>query len=89
MTIEERKLREFWVRPQHEKLPFGACVDFELLGGVHVIEKAAYDKQSEALRIAVEALKFIALGENQFTDGVEQMHKAREALTKIEEVSGE
>lgn len=35
------------------------------------------------LEVAVEALEFCALGELQFTDGIEQMHKARQALAEI------
>jgi hypothetical protein len=40
---QESKSREFWIRPPHEiRLPFGACSEVEVLGGVHVIEYQAY-----------------------------------------------
>ena len=53
--------------------------------------KWQFNKDQEELKalksqlgIAREALKEFALGESQFMDGVECMHKAREALKEIE-----
>lgn len=45
----------------------------------HVIEHSSYQK-------AVNALKEFALGESQWLDGVECMHKAREVLRELGEV---
>ena len=47
------KLREFWVRPPSDRAVFGACATEEVLGGIHVVDKASYDqlqKENQELR---------------------------------------
>ncbi len=47
----DRPREEFWIRPPHNNLPFGACVEKPVLGGIHVIEYSAYEKLQAKLKM--------------------------------------
>lgn len=53
---DQKAPRKFWVRPPHDSLPFGACVEEKTLGGIEVTESAPVEsllreKDLEILRL--------------------------------------
>lgn len=68
---------------------YDKILEYPAKGGVHVIEKKAYDELQSKLDIAVEALEFVAndgyssTSEDGVPDRSEFWNKARQALEKI------